>query len=537
MSTARIDQIPTRRSFIPNGAIIRAMESPDTGGRLDITFSSDAIHTRLNALAPRQGLWFEGPATGGRSASGTIPAAIGTSDVSVAFSMLVPPSTPATNIGIFFIGSGTEVVNSPYSFHVYLRSAGNLAIGLRGAAPLTEALVEVVDGFFTNYGGTFVNVVITRSGATVKCYINGVLQSFGTPLTAGTPPAWSDAFEGTGLVIGRYGVTTAFLTNAAISSLALYNFAIPATTTSGVVGVAERYADGVWVRAGERGLAVNTIVNGTFETNTTGWLFEGNHSTSTRDTADPITGVGSLKIIASGAVDSATNRVRASGSTRNVALSYRVSFKAKTLSGNTSLRIFHNGIGPTDTGAFGVTLTGSAETYTGIVPPSAVGGSWLLGLGDAGEALIDDFEAIPYASTLDLQPQGIGRTIIDRSANRNHATVAGTTLPIYLQPTDGGKIVTRTALGSFAQLTGLAVFDAASRYRIRSWVVTAAANCTISLSNANSGAVYVSGLALTAGVPTDVTLLTRIATTANLWCTCNVADPVTHVIEYERISD
>ncbi len=51
------------------------------------------------------------------------------------------------------------------------------------------------------------------------------------------------------------------------------------------------------------------LTNGTFESNTTGWMIEGTHIRSGRTTTDPITGNGSLKIIASGRGDNKVNRI------------------------------------------------------------------------------------------------------------------------------------------------------------------------------------------------------------------------------------
>jgi hypothetical protein len=548
MSTARIDQIPTRRSFIPNGAIIRAMESPDTGGRLDITFSSDAIHTRLNALAPRQGVWFEGPVgTGGRSALSTLSSAIGTSDFSVNVQWTPPVANPSASSGLFYVSTSDTSFFVARGFTAFVSTTGALTVRLVGATTGDARIANVTQNLVTNYGGKPISLTITRSASGLAIYINGASVAY-TETTAGTPPAWTDTVDGTNLRVGSYNTSTNNLANAAVSSFVLYNFALPATTTSGVPGVDVRYADGVWVRPSEQWGNSTNLQNANVFAST-------NLSSFTNETATGYDGVANGTSLQTAAktfeaiaaplglrrVGAPTFRVRGS-LTLNSGVAPFLSIIDSTSS--FSLTITSRTAGNTTTaGAFDIVLPV-------LDAPSASALTWLQSAaqaprlsvrhanGESGDYTITIDSLTIVGSTLDLQPQGIGRTIIDRSANRNHATVSGTTLPTYLQPTDGGKIVTRTNATPNQQLLALAAFDAANRYRITSWTVTALTGTpTISLGNASAGAQYVSGLTLATGVPTAITLLTSIAATANLWCASDSTDVIIHTITYERISD
>jgi hypothetical protein len=516
MSTARIDQIPTRRSFIPNGAIIRAMESPDTGGRLDITFSSDAIHTRLNALAPRQGVVIDGSVV----ATTRDVVKLGTGAISVAFTAATAV-TDATRAQFYFatdngtnFTDGVQVFQSgtnPSALTVTLRQTGSSS---------AHYAVRTPAGVFDGTPKTFF-VTIDNSGAdpVVAIYVNGVAQSL-TVITAKT-----GSFDDSGVtrctVGGSSGSGT--VVNVLLKPATVFNFALPATTTSGVVGVAERYADGVWVRPSERGQPAN--------------LFTAGNSVSYATAAD---------------AGSASQSPMVYDFTTSDAFGFqqiRIPLPIKT-----GTRILVNVSGFVSTGGTTTTFirnyantaalaTGVGITGDGTVVLVATGddttGFWLrIQNSLTAQTVTATVSVTVESTTLDLQPQGIGRTIIDRSANRNHATVSGTTLPTYLQPTDGGKIVTRTNLATNQQLLALAAFDAANRYRITSWTVTALTGTpTISLGNASAGAQYVSGLTLATGVPTAITLLTTIAATANLWCNSNSTDVIIHTITYERISD
>ncbi|MCZ6794912.1 MAG: lamin tail domain-containing protein [Planctomycetota bacterium] len=64
------------------------------------------------------------------------------------------------------------------------------------------------------------------------------------------------------------------------------------------------------------GAGSELIVNGHFNTSTTGWAIEGTHIRSGRTTLDPINGAGSLKLVASGRGDNKVNRVE----TRNTGM-------------------------------------------------------------------------------------------------------------------------------------------------------------------------------------------------------------------------
>lgn len=85
------------------------------------------------------------------------------------------------------------------------------------------------------------------------------------------------------------------------------------------------------------------VANGTFDSNTSGWVIEGTHVRSGRTTQSPITGAGSLKILASGRGDNKVNRIETptAGGTGLTNLPANqdliVSFKAKWIVGSQSL--------------------------------------------------------------------------------------------------------------------------------------------------------------------------------------------------------
>jgi hypothetical protein len=516
MTTARIDQIPTRRNYLPAGAIIRAMEQPDSGSRVDITINADVITQRLNALAPRQGVAI--PAANSISTVSVL--ALGTSD----FSVTLPPLMLSD-----YTISDTDAANLLFESH----TAGNnrVRVGLRatggvwritftdGAAADTTYDITptraLVDGLRYAIALTF-----DRDGL-ATLYVDG--QANGT-VDISAAAAIDIGSGNTNLARWLGGTATA----GTLFNAVVHNFAIPATTTSGVVGVAERYASGVWVQPSER-----------YEP----FVISGNAANST--TADrqfsAISGASTTGVTATYNNANATNRL---GWPLSRVLPLGVPLVVR-IKGNFAL---NGGSGVTtylSNSAFGVgsnptsIVDGANDILIRFVPTTSTCDYLAIQVSTvpaSGDLVVSGLEVTLYQATLDLIPQGVGRVLIDRSASRNHAIVSGTVHPTYLQPAESGRIIATTNQTPNQQLLALSAFDAANKYRITSWTVTSTGTPTISLGNASAGTQYVNGLTLVANTPTAVTLATSIAATANLWCNSTTTDPVTHVITYERIS-
>ncbi len=85
------------------------------------------------------------------------------------------------------------------------------------------------------------------------------------------------------------------------------------------------------------------MANGTFESNTGGWIIEGTHSRTGRTVSSPIAGSGSLKLIASGRGDNKVNRIEtpdingAGLNPLNLNEDLAISFKARWIVGSSSL--------------------------------------------------------------------------------------------------------------------------------------------------------------------------------------------------------
>jgi hypothetical protein len=206
-----------------------------TGDQISALTGSTAnatLNTRLNALAPRQGVAIES----GILISATLPA-FGTGDFTI--SGLAMPRSLANTISTVF-ASNTQ------GLELYFLSTGAIRVSKRGVVTVltSSAGVAVVD--------KPIHVTYSRTGGVGSIYANGVLLTSGADVTD---------YTGTQLVSGSTTASVSYI--GTLSNFTIHNFAIPATTTSGVVGVAERYASGVWVQPSERHTAFAALTSGT----------------------------------------------------------------------------------------------------------------------------------------------------------------------------------------------------------------------------------------------------------------------------------
>lgn len=494
-------------------------------------FSKAESNTRLNALAPRQGVVL----LANIGATTQSPIGLGTSDFSL--TLLFRPVS-WVNTGLLL---GTAATNN--RFRVFALTSGYRFTFVDGAGAITSYDLTGVAIPTLNVWSALTFALDRDGNATV--YLNGV--SVGAIDISGSAAVDLEATITAGFT--AYNSTS----NAAdLGQVVFHNFAIPATTTSGVVGVAERYADGVWVRASEQwGFSGVTVPLASA-------LSDGASDDSSLTGISPFQGILTAESGArTGGSGSFFTRLTFNIASVQVAGVRVLNLFSSPIRGRIRYSFWVrigaarppriqgvNGTAGTATVASFANVTPNVWThYTGTFDQLQDANGFQIacvtGASDVGITFdVDDVVISWEGATLDLIPQGIGRTLIDRSASRNHATVSGTALPQYLQPTDGGKLVARTATNGNEQLQAAAAFDAASRYRITGWTVTALTGTpTISLGNASAGTQYVSGLALTTGVPTAVTLATSIAATANLWCNSNSTDVIIHSITYERVAD
>jgi hypothetical protein len=194
-----------------------------------IVIPSTDLNAARNAAAPRQWVMLRNSNTvSGRTIS------INSAD---GFSFLMS-FIPRSNFNWLRIGA-----SSP---HIRLGLATNLQFRIAGPAGNADANNPATTGSLI---GKLIHAVgvYDAFAQTITLYINGAP---GTPVDTAEIGDFTFQSE---LFLGSVTGISAF-SDLDFTDFTWWNFAIPATTTGGVKGVAERYASGVWVPAEEQGL-------------------------------------------------------------------------------------------------------------------------------------------------------------------------------------------------------------------------------------------------------------------------------------------
>ena len=143
---------------------------------------------------------FDGATSGTRIVSTLTSQNIGTGDMSMWNRFRVFTTTGTTRY-IASLSSSSTSADQARACILYINSIGGLVFYLYGATT-SDFRSATIAGFQTLYSGQVVDIVVTRTGATLKIYINGTDTAY-SEVTGGTPPAWSDTITSTNLFIGQ----------------------------------------------------------------------------------------------------------------------------------------------------------------------------------------------------------------------------------------------------------------------------------------------------------------------------------------------
>jgi hypothetical protein len=265
-------------------------------------------------------------------------------------------------------------------------------------------------------------------------------------------------------------------------------------------------------------------------------------------TSDFSSGVDSWLAVNTGSIAAASSKLEitgnsnsTSGATRALAMSrnatYRLRFTHRLQSGSGvpwELREGDSDQLSAISGALSFTPTAVEATHEIIVRSGSgtIGSLYFKHTGGTATAVIEisnmTVEQVGYTSRLRTDTAA-GFTALDGSTNKNDFLLS--TSGVTTSPNGRTQIIrASTNTNGNQQLFGASVIDTSRNWRIRSWHVVTTGTPTISLGSASGGAQYVSALALSASILTDITLLARYALSANLWCASNSTATVNHVI-------
>lgn len=481
------------------------------------------------AASDYAGVAFDGATSGTRVVSTLTSQNIGAGDMSMWNRFKVFTTTGTTRY-ITSLSSSSTAADQARACLLYINSTGGLVFYLYGAT-VTDFRYATISGFQSSYSGHVVDIVVTRTGATLKIYINGTDTSY-TETTGGTPPAWSDTITSTNLFIGQSGGTSNIFSGP-IYRAVLFNRALSATD---VVDLIELGVDPADQWGTQTQLIGESIQNGGFETAGAGgadvfadWAeVTSGTSTINRDTSVFYAGTASCRfdLDASGSTANLTSanvdyvrgkRFKASCFARGTATSARIGINVGESSYQPLGAVVDNSSWQYRELEFVCGSSGSTDVVVSRFAGSANGSIW-----------VDNFTVTRIGAIVDLDfTVGAGLQATDRSTNNLHGTLFGGvefTMPkrmavLYATTNTNGN---QQMLGTLAIPTNAIIEDI---------VVNSTGTATVSVGNASAGTQIVNGASVVSGRQ-KLTLATPFSTTGNLWVNSNSTATLQFTIFY-----
>jgi hypothetical protein len=167
--------------------------------------------------------------------------AIGTGDFGLWSRFRVPAISGGQNFAVIGLSSTNSTISVANGFRTLVDNLGAFLVQLYGATT-SDSRTATISGFTTAYVGQVVDVVVTRSGSTLKIYINGADTAY-TETTAGTPPAWSATVASDFALVGAAGTTSATVFSGRIYRSVVFNRALSAGNVTELITLGVNPAD------------------------------------------------------------------------------------------------------------------------------------------------------------------------------------------------------------------------------------------------------------------------------------------------------
>ena len=454
--------------------------------------------------------------------------AIGTGDFSLWSRFRVPASNPGASIGIIGLSSANSTMFAANAALLLISSSGTLNF-IRYGATTSDVRQAFIAGFLSAYSGQVVDIVVTRTGATLKIYINGTDTAY-TETTGGTPPAWSDTIASDFCNVGCFtsGATTIF--PGRIFRSVVFNRALSAADVVEVGTTGVNPAD-QW---GTQTQLMNTTTNnGGFETAGGGgadvfasWSeFSAGTAVISRDTIDYSPDLGSTasaKIL--GVDGTAIATLNAAGVGTLAPLKrYRLSVAHKTGASN---NISWAG-GSTNSALVTFATTTSWANYSAefVMPVSDT-----IKFTQSGATTIwaDNVILERIGAIVDLDfTVGTGYQATDRSTNNLHGTLFNGVE--FTQPRRMAVLYATTSTNGNQQMLGTLAIP--TNAVIEDIICNSTGSATVSVGNASAGTQIVNGASVVSGRQ-KLTLATPFSTTGNLWVNSNSTATLQFTILY-----
>ena len=467
---------------------------------------------------------FDGATSGTRIVSTLTSQNIGTGDMSMWNRFRVFTTTGTTRY-IASLSSSSTSADQARACILYINSIGGLVFYLYGATT-SDFRSATIAGFQTSYSGQVVDIVVTRTGATLKIYINGTDTAY-SEVTGGTPPAWSDTITSTNLFIGQSTGTSNIFSGRIYRSV-VFNRALSASDVTELITTGVNPAD-QWgtqtaaytsdFSAGADGWAA---VRGTSDGNIDGISGVDNTLRFTVDSTASNSHY-ALKTSVPGLLASKRYRVgldyfiTAANATVN-GLRLQQLTTAQLLSPIQSVTGAWTSITPvefvsTETRLDVVGYAGANATFTG---------------NGTDTFYLHSFVLTRIGAIVDLDfTVGAGYQATDLSTNALHGTLFNGVE--FTQPKRVAVLYATTSTNGNQQMLGTLAIP--TNAVIEDIIVNSTGTVTVSVGNASAGTQSVNGASVVSGRQ-KLTLATPFSTTGNLWVNANSTATLQFTILY-----
>jgi hypothetical protein len=470
---------------------------------------------------------FDGATSGTRIVSTLTSQNIGTGDMSMWNRFRVFTTTGTTRY-IASLSSSSTTADQASACLLYISSIGGLVFYLYGAT-VTDFRYATIAGFQTLYSGQVVDIVVTRTGSTLKIYINGTDTAYAES-TGGTPPAWSATITSTNLFIGQSTGTSSIFTGRIYRSV-VFNRALSATDVTELITVGVNPAD-QW---GTQTAAYTSD----FSVNADSWAQNiGNPLLTATGNIDGISGVNDTLRFANTDTVSVALQVRRN-STLVTTKRYRISFDyfAETGSGLQFLGLGFFGT-RYDAGSSAVVENAwqTGVSLEAVIPLTLLPvASFTTSTGTSTSAFVSaknvyfkNFVATRIGAIVDLDfTVGTGYQATDRSTNALHGTLFNGVA--FTEPKKLAVLYATTSTSGNQQMLGTLAIP--TNAIIEDIIVNSTGSATVSVGNASAGTQIVNGASVVSGRQ-KLTLATPFSTTGNLWVNSSTTDTLQFTILY-----
>jgi hypothetical protein len=470
-----------------------------------------SVAAQRNALAPAQGLSFDGTASAPFTLTSTPTGAR-----SGALIAQIPTSNPPANRAMLGLGGDWP---SAYSFSLYINPSGQLCLTQFGASGSDSITAYLNANMVTTYGGQWVAITYTIDSAGVLLlYINGAAAAF-TSITQGSPPTFAVTL---GSTAGRLGASNsgAYFHVGGLRLIGIENRALSAAE------VLALYQTGTPASA-DFNTASNSAIN-------TSSAVNGVAGSSLFDTTfSGVSASGFTAVQAAGAYAAASFQPSFTVSPGQI---IRVTYTATVTTGTVNLTLMNSAVAgisnlaAVTTGTRTVELIAVAYSATARVIFGAVG---------ASNFVVSSVVIVRAGLLLAPDPTepGIGFQAHDMSGNKADILLP-TSGVSWVIPSGRFQIARATSDGTTtAQQLGGGTIIPAQVQLLRIRARSTAGTPSITLGSSSGGSQFVASVALsTAWKDLTIALTGGLNATASaLWMTASTANAVEVQASYEQL--